>query len=48
MPNVLCDFMKWELIQPLFQPGEPSRTNPLTPELNQKLTLKLQVIMPKH
>jgi hypothetical protein len=24
-----------------FQPGEPTRTNPLTPELNQKLTMKI-------
>jgi hypothetical protein len=34
-PNVLCDFSLQ--IHLLFQPGEPTRTNPLTPELNQVL-----------
>jgi hypothetical protein len=42
MPNVLCDFHEMGTNSTyFFQPGEPSRTNPLTPELNQKLTLKI-------
>jgi hypothetical protein len=39
MPNVLCDFHEMGTNSTsLFQPGEPYGTNPLTPELNQKLT----------
>jgi hypothetical protein len=34
MPNV-CDFHEMGTNSPTFQPGEPTRTNPLTPELNQ-------------
>lgn len=42
MPNVLCDFHEMGTNATyFFQPGEPSRTNPLTPELNQKLTMKI-------
>ena len=42
MPNVLCDFHEMGTNDTyFFQPGEPSRTNPLTPELNQKLTMKI-------
>jgi hypothetical protein len=41
MPNVLCDFHEMGTNSPTFQPGEPTRTNPLTPELNQKLTMKI-------
>lgn len=42
MPNVLCDFHEMGTNATyFFQPGEPSRTNPLTPELNQILTQKI-------
>jgi hypothetical protein len=42
MPNVLCDFHEMGTNSTyFFQPGEPTRTNPLTPELNQKLTMKI-------
>jgi hypothetical protein len=42
MPNVLCDFHEMGTNATyFFQPGEPSRTNPLTPELNQVLTRKI-------
>ncbi|MFE3869414.1 M14 family zinc carboxypeptidase [Flavobacterium sp. LS2P90] len=42
MPNVLCDFHEMGTNATyFFQPGEPSRTNPLTPELNQKITMKM-------
>ena len=42
MPNVLCDFHEMGTNSTyFFQPGVQSRTNPLTPELNQKLTKKI-------
>ena len=42
MPNVLCDFHEMGTNSTyFFQPGEPTRTNPLTPELNQILTRKI-------
>ncbi|WP_317128669.1 M14 family zinc carboxypeptidase [Flavobacterium sp. GT3P67] len=42
MPNVLCDFHEMGTNSTyFFQPGVQSRTNPLTPELNQKLTAKI-------
>jgi hypothetical protein len=42
LPNLLCDFHEMGTDATyFFQPGEPSRTNPLTPELNQKLTRKI-------
>ena len=42
MPNVLCDFHEMGTNSTyFFQPGEPTRTNPLTPELNQVLTRKI-------
>jgi hypothetical protein len=42
MPNVLCDFHEMGTNSTyFFQPGEPTRTNPLTPDLNQKLTMKI-------
>lgn len=42
MPNLLCDFHEMGTNATyFFQPGEPSRTNPLTPELNQILTRKI-------
>ena len=42
MPNVLCDFHEMGTDATyFFQPGEPTRTNPLTPELNQILTKKI-------
>ena len=42
MPNVLCDFHEMGTNSTyFFQPGVQSRTNPLTPELNQKLTEKI-------
>lgn len=41
-PNLLCDFHEMGTNSTyFFQPGEPSRTNPLTPELNQILTHKI-------
>lgn len=41
-PNLLCDFHEMGTNSTyFFQPGEPSRTNPLTPELNQVLTRKI-------
>lgn len=42
MPNVLCDFHEMGTNSTyFFQPGEPSRINPLTPALNQVLTRKI-------
>lgn len=42
IPNVLCDFHEMGTNSTyFFQPGEPTRTNPLTPELNQILTRKI-------
>ena len=42
LPNLLCDFHEMGTDATyFFQPGEPSRTNPLTPELNQTLTKKI-------
>lgn len=42
MPNVLCDFHEMGTNSTyFFQPGEPSRINPLTPDLNQMLTRKI-------
>jgi hypothetical protein len=42
MPNILCDFHEMGTNATyFFQPGEPSRTNPHTPELNQVLTRKI-------
>lgn len=42
MPNVLCDFHEMGTNSTyFFQPGEPSRINPLTPDLNQVLTRKI-------
>lgn len=42
MPNMLCDFHEMGTNSTyFFQPGEKSRTNPLTPELNQILTKKI-------
>ena len=42
MPNVLCDFHEMGTNSTyFFQPGEPSRINPLTPDLNQILTRKI-------
>ena len=42
MPNILCDFHEMGTNSTyFFQPGEPTRTNPLTPELNQVLTRKI-------
>ena len=42
LPNLLCDFHEMGTNATyFFQPGEPSRTNPLTPELNQTLTRKI-------
>lgn len=42
MPNLLCDFHEMGTNDTyFFQPGEPSRTNPLTPKLNQILTKKI-------
>ena len=42
LPNLLCDFHEMGTNSTyFFQPGEPSRTNPLTPVLNQTLTRKI-------
>lgn len=42
LPNLLCDFHEMGTDATyFFQPGEPTRTNPLTPELNQILTKKI-------
>ena len=42
LPNLLCDFHEMGTNSTyFFQPGEPSRTNPLTPALNQVLTRKI-------
>ena len=42
MPNVLCDFHEMGTNSTyFFQPGEPSRINPLTPDPNQMLTRKI-------
>jgi hypothetical protein len=42
LPNLLCDFHEMGTDATyFFQPGEPSRTNPLTPQLNQTLTKKI-------
>ena len=42
LPNLLCDFHEMGTNATyFFQPGEPSRINPLTPELNQTLTRKI-------
>ena len=42
LPNLLCDFHEMGTNATyFFQPGEPSRINPLTPEINQTLTRKI-------
>ncbi|EKE81487.1 M14 family metallopeptidase [Idiomarina xiamenensis] len=46
MPNILTDFHEMGTDSTFFfQPGIPSRTNPLTPEENQRLT---QLLAEKH
>ncbi len=42
MPNVLCDYHEMGSQETyFFQPGVPSRTNALTPTMNQELTKKI-------